>query len=404
MKTAYSSWVNQNFPESAELFQPEFEEEAPGPELPFAEYEQRPTTVPTPGRFYAIQYGKGGLLTTASRAYRVEAGARRIWLAQQINNHSLNRKYWARPSNVFERRYFPDGIISFNPAFTCAAGQRRAKRGERMCFARIWIPAPPQPRDDSSCGVPWRAAPAETGREPVNGNLEQARRTTPPQPRPAVRPRIAVRSALCLFQDHGNPKVRAHYKCGAERQAKQIGAIVSPSAVNCRPRVGPTPYKTGGDIIKAINATYRCLRKPVELIHIFGHGVPDGIPGVVKGRYFGLYKKSYPLVEATNKQGRKTERDRGGRTVSDVPTEPLSDNVVLILHGCNLANIAAGKDNFARSLYQRLAGSLSNPKVYAHYDRGCASRNKSWRVYSKDYPAGYNVATNPYYPSSVRCC
>jgi V8-like Glu-specific endopeptidase len=38
------------------------------------------------------------------------------------------------------RQPIPEGIISFNPIFTCSGNQRRAKKGEKRCFARIWIP------------------------------------------------------------------------------------------------------------------------------------------------------------------------------------------------------------------------------------------------------------------------
>jgi hypothetical protein len=74
--------------------------------------------------------------------------------------------------------------------------------------------------------------------------------------------------------------------------------------------------------------------------------------------------------------------------------------VVFILHGCNQA---AGTDNIARALYQRLASALTNPRVYAHYNAGCASRNNSWREYSNSHPAGRNAAPAAHY-SDVGCC
>ena len=98
------------------------------------------TTSPTPGRFYAIQASKGGLLTTTSRAYNVGSGRTRLKLAQKINNHPLNKKFWATPKSDFNKKFFPSGLISFNPRFTCREDQRRAKSGEKKCFARIWIP------------------------------------------------------------------------------------------------------------------------------------------------------------------------------------------------------------------------------------------------------------------------
>ncbi len=98
------------------------------------------TNQPTPGYFYEIQHGKGGLLTTAQTAYQIKTNAERLEWAQQINNHPLNRKFWRKPANSFEQKYFPKGIISFNPTFSCGKEQRLASKGEKKCFARIWIP------------------------------------------------------------------------------------------------------------------------------------------------------------------------------------------------------------------------------------------------------------------------
>lgn len=98
------------------------------------------TIVPTPGRFYKIQYGKGGLLKTAEKAYKTSSNAERLKRAQQINNHPLNRKFWKTPGNAYERKHFSNGIINFNPVFTCGEEQSLASKGEKKCFAKIWIP------------------------------------------------------------------------------------------------------------------------------------------------------------------------------------------------------------------------------------------------------------------------
>jgi hypothetical protein len=96
---------------------------------------------PKPGEFYAIEAGNGGLLTITSRAYGVTAGTKeRLRLAQKINAHPLNRKFWRSPRNAFERTYFPEGIVSFSPSFTCGEPQRRAGAGESKCYARLFIP------------------------------------------------------------------------------------------------------------------------------------------------------------------------------------------------------------------------------------------------------------------------
>lgn len=99
-----------------------------------------PLKVPTPGRFYKIQQGKGGLETTARRAYETKSDSERVKKAQEINNHPLNRKFWRIPKNAYEKKFYTDGIIEFSPNFTCEKDQRRTKRGEKRCFARIWIP------------------------------------------------------------------------------------------------------------------------------------------------------------------------------------------------------------------------------------------------------------------------
>ena len=99
------------------------------------EYEISASSVPKPGSYYAIQYGKGGLLTTTGRAYGVPANAERLKLAQAINQDPRNRKFWVPPSNAYEKRYFPNGIISFNPMFTCGPDRMMAKVAE-LCAKR----------------------------------------------------------------------------------------------------------------------------------------------------------------------------------------------------------------------------------------------------------------------------
>lgn len=103
------------------------------------------TTKPIPGRFYHIQFGKGGLLTTAGRAYGVGPGGERLRLAQRINNHPLNRKFWVQPSKSFNKKFFPNGIVAFLRRFTCDDRQRRAPSGEPRCFPTIWIPPKKDP-------------------------------------------------------------------------------------------------------------------------------------------------------------------------------------------------------------------------------------------------------------------
>jgi hypothetical protein len=128
--------------------------------------EATPTKVPTPGRYYEIQHGKGGLLTTAGRAYGVGSGPERLAHAKAINDHPNNRKFWVNPSNDYERQHFRAGIIDFRPQFRCDREQKRASSNEKKCFARIYIPPIGRPsgpnttvalpRHDVSSGRVWR--------------------------------------------------------------------------------------------------------------------------------------------------------------------------------------------------------------------------------------------------------
>ncbi|HEX9942147.1 MAG TPA: hypothetical protein VGG03_09035 [Thermoanaerobaculia bacterium] len=104
------------------------------------EVEPEVASRPIPGRFYAIQFGQGGLLKTAERAYQTTSNAERLQRAREINSHPLNRRFWRPPGNDFEGRYFPEGIISFNKVFTCGPDQGLARGNERRCYATIWIP------------------------------------------------------------------------------------------------------------------------------------------------------------------------------------------------------------------------------------------------------------------------
>ncbi len=333
------------------------------------------TTVPTPGRYYAIQHGKGGLLVTAGRAYGLGQGPARLARAKVINDHAKNRRFWVDPSNNFERNNFPHGIIAFSPIFTCGPDQRRAQPGEQRCFARIFIPsveAPQWPRPDerSGCGVPPRDAEAEVELEMDIADLEHEAANVP------VRPR------LCLFQNHSLSTVRNHFQCGAAKQARHIGAIASPVLGSCRRRIGATPYDTGADIVTSLEAARTCLgRRAVDDVHIFSHAGPSGVYGTTVGSA-GLYVAGFSWLD----------RAGGGRTVGDVPTAALANNVRFVLHGCNTA---AGSDNVARALYRHLAGTLTNPRVYGHPNSGCAGRNSNWREFSNRHPNGRRLGALP---------
>ncbi|WP_394850262.1 hypothetical protein LZC95_22745 [Pendulispora brunnea] len=243
--------------------------------------------------------------------------------------------------------------------------QRRKATPPKSRRVEIFLPIPrksqPKRNEGQSCGVPARPA--------LLREIEQE----------SGRARVTTQPRLCLFMNAGERSHRNHFQCGASRQATRISAVASPTGANCRRRIGATSYDTGADIIRSIESARACLGRPVDAVHVFSHGFGQGIPGTTTGSA-GLYRNGYPGVD----------RADGGRTLSDLPTAALANNVTFVLHGCNLGS---GDENFARSLYQRLrAGSLTNPKVLAHRNGGCAGRDDSWREYSNAHPNGRNVA------------
>jgi outer membrane protein OmpA-like peptidoglycan-associated protein len=196
---------------------------------------------------------------------------------------------------------------------------------------------------------------------------------------------VRVQPKLCLYQEANNSSQRNHFHHQAQGTARRIGAIGSPNASACNPRIGPTPYSTGADIINAIRAAWQCTgRRPIQSVHIFGHSGSDGLYGNTLDRS-GLYQNSISLDPAS--------RSSGGRNISEIPTNILANDVIFVLHGCNQAspcNVQGNDDNFARSLLEHLSGALTNPRVYGHYNSGCAGRNNSWCLYSRTNPRGAN--------------
>lgn len=235
------------------------------------------------------------------------------------------------------------------------------------------------PPDNNACGVPRRSRQAEFEFEQA---LEQWQSEAP-------RTSVGVRPKLCFFQEASNTSHRNHFHHQALGTARRIGAIAGPIPADCRLTIGAAPYQSGADIVDGMHAAHKCLggKTPLQTIHIFGHSGSYGLFGA-SGFTHGLYQNSFTLDAAS--------RTGGGRAIADIATSILSDNVIFVLHGCNQAlgcEKAGDGDNFAQSLLEHLAGTLKNPKVYAHYNFGCAGRNNSWCVYSKTSPKGQaNVA------------
>lgn len=290
-------------------------------------------------------------------AYNLDLGRRRAVQAASALRHSLDqlRTGLGRRLNLTVH----------------SRGEREPIPGDAARSRRVEICYAP------ACGVPQRTVLSELALE---AEVEELEHETV---------RATVRTRLCLFQNSSNSSHRNHFRCGALRQARRIGAFAVPTTAGCARRVGATAYDTGADVIAAVERVHRCLGRPVDTVHIFGHSSSNGLFGTTLGRA-GLYKTGTSGID----------RSDGARTVTDIPTKSLAPNVVFILHGCNQA---ADSDNFARDLYRHLAASLANPRVYGHYNGGCASRNNSWREYSKRHPTGRNVSSAAGY-TSVGCC
>ena len=213
------------------------------------------------------------------------------------------------------------------------------------------------PPDHNHCSVPRKKIQREAEVDNELQELERAARTVPALPR------------VSLFQNASEPSHRNHFQCQASRWARQIRAIRSPNASACQRLIGPTSYDTGADIIRAIEASRACTGGRVQAVHIFSHSGSNGVFGTISGGTVGLYSN---VPDANS-------RNLGGRSVTDLPLAQLAEDVLVVLHGCNAAE---GDNNVARSLYEHLASSLRSPKVFGHFNSGCAGRDNSWREYS----------------------
>lgn len=237
----------------------------------------------------------------------------------------------------------------------------------------------PQAPDPPMCGVPDHPTAdleheLDLEREELD---EESRKATP------------VSARLSLFQNASITKHRNHFENQATRAALMLGAFADPRTDRCLPRrVGPTQYNTGADIISAITAAHACLGQRLTAVHIFGHSGPAGTYGSPSSD--GLFSAARPASHAT-----------GARAIADIPTAPLANDVVVVLHGCNQGS---GSDSFAELLYRHLAARLAAPTVFAHPDPGCAGRDNSWRRFDATTPGGRAVKTiAPHYSGDGRC-
>ncbi|MEM9908342.1 MAG: hypothetical protein AAF921_25300, partial [Cyanobacteria bacterium P01_D01_bin.44] len=101
---------------------------------------------PIPCRFYTIKYkvDAKGLIDLAGRTYGVKPYREKLKLAQWINNHPYNQRFWRTGSQA--SKSFPNGRISFNPRFTKDISKQANAAGQApfgRAFATIFIPPPP---------------------------------------------------------------------------------------------------------------------------------------------------------------------------------------------------------------------------------------------------------------------
>ena len=149
-------------------------------------------------------------------------------------------------------------------------------------------------------------------------------------------PPPGIRAKLSFFQDvETKPVDRLGFLNLAAEKGNRIGAIADPRFPDCGLEVGPTPYRTGEDIVNRIADAAKCLKTPVDEIWLFCHGGPRGIFSAYE-TYRGLYVR-WALLAPEDQQ-------LGARTVWDVPTENMATNVVIVFASCGAGFPVLGQD------------------------------------------------------------
>jgi hypothetical protein len=97
-------------------------------------------STPTPDRFYKIKIGDT-LFGIAAKAYSKEICKGAVTCARKINDAPYNKRFWTS-APASERKWFPNGRISFNPSFTKdvrAQASAKGKSPRGHSFATIYI-------------------------------------------------------------------------------------------------------------------------------------------------------------------------------------------------------------------------------------------------------------------------
>ncbi len=207
------------------------------------------------------------------------------------------------------------------------------------------------------------------------------------------------RPKLCLWQvDHGSSIPRRARHKAAEISAVAVETRYQLDEADCRHKlpVGAVPFASGSQIINAIRNASLCTGQPVAEVHLFSHSSWMGLyAGGGHDSKRGLYRQGFSGSASA------LWRERGARSIADLPLDSLADDVVFVLHGCNAAMVtqddADPHKNFAGELEAHLSSRLKAPTVYGHSTGVTCGSYANWMEYSVAFPGGRRVPSNPYH-------
>jgi hypothetical protein len=156
--------------------------------------------------------------------------------------------------------------------------------------------------------------------------------------------------------------------------------------------IGASPYRSGADIIEALERAYLETGRPISRVHVFGHSDGGaGLYGENHTKQMGLYRSQFRAWRS----GTSDPDERLARLVDELPRRNLAVDIVVVLHGCKMAS---GDDNFARELFAFLfAGSpsLTDARVFAHGHSAACGQNHDWIEFNARNPTGAASSMTP---------